>query len=245
MPRIGGERKLYHRLKEPLAVLGVGRNKLFDVLRANHLLVEPKWQYRQTTESKHMYYKHKNLVLNSVPSRPEEIWVSDITYVGGHTYLALVTDIYSKRIVGYDLSDWLSAEDAMRALKMACRDRMYKHLPLIHHLDRGIQYCCDEYQRQLKRYGLQMNMTECYDPYANAVAERVNATMKHEFLLEELLCDLRIRQRVVAQNVAIYNGMRPHLSCGMLTPDQMHRQCEWKTKTYRTINHSTSTRAVV
>ncbi len=171
--------------------------------------------------------------------------MSDITYVGRrnkHTYLALVTDAYSKRIVGYDLSDSLSAEGAVRALRMACRGRMYKHLPLIHHSDRDIQYCCDEYQRQLKRYGLQVSMTEHYDPYANAVAERVNATMKHEFLLEELPCNLRARQRVVAQSVAIYNGMRPHLSYGMLTPDQMHRERE--IKTYRIITHSTGTRAV-
>lgn len=106
MPRIGG-RKLYHLLKERLADMRIGRDKLFAVLRANHLLIEPKRQYRQTTQSRHLYYKHKNLVLNSVPTRPEEIWVSDITYVGGrdrHTYLALVTDAYSKRIVGYDLS---------------------------------------------------------------------------------------------------------------------------------------------
>ena len=245
MPRIG-VRKLYHLLKEPLTALGVGRDKLFDVLRANHLLVVPKRQYRQTTQSKHLYYKHKNLVLTRVPTRPEEIWVSDITYVGGrdrHTYLALITDAYSKRIVGYDLSASLSAEGAVRALKMACRNRIYKHLPLIHHSDSGIQYCCDEYQRQLKRYGLQVSMTERYDSYANAVAERVNATMKHE-LLEELPADLRPCQRMVAQSVAIYNGMRLHLSCGMLTPDEMHCQSKNEIKNYRTKKDNTARRVV-
>ena len=247
MPRIG-VRKLYHLLKEPLTALGVGRDKLFDVLRANHLLVVPKRQYRQTTQSKHLYYKHKNLVLTRVPTRPEEIWVSDMTYVGGrdrHTYLALITDAYSKKIMGYDLSASLSAEGAVRALRMACRDRMYKELPLIHHSDRGIQYCCDEYQQRLKEYGIMVSMTERYDPYANAVAEWINATIKHEFLLEELLCDLRTQQKVVAQSVAIYNGMRPHLSCSMLTPDQMHRQNIKKVKTYRTLNHNTGARVVV
>ncbi len=247
MPRIG-VRKLYHLLQEPLTALGVGRDKLYDVLRANHLLVAPKRQYRQTTDSKHIFHKHKNLVLDRVPTRPEEFWVSDITYVGDrdrHAYLALVTDAYSKRIVGYDLSDSLSAEGAVRALKMACRGRRYKHLPLIHHSDRGIQYCCDEYQQQLKKYGLQVSMTESYDPYANAVAERVNATIKHEFLLEELSCDLRTRQRVVAQCVAIYNGLRPHLSCGMLTPDEMHCQNEKEIVTYRAKNDNTARRVVV
>ena len=112
MPRIG-TRKLYCLLEEPLTALGVGRDKLFDVLRANRMLIVPKRQYRQTTNSKHLFYKHKNLVLDRIPTRPEEIWVSDITYVGGrdkHTYLALVTDAYSKKIVGYDLSDSLSAD---------------------------------------------------------------------------------------------------------------------------------------
>ena len=247
MPRIG-TRKLYHLLEESLTALGVGRDKLFDVLRANQMLVVPKRQYRQTTNSKHMFYKHKNLVLDRIPTRPEEIWVSDITYVGGrdkHTYLALVTDAYSKKIVGYDLSDSLSADGAVRALQMACRDRMYKDKPLIHHSDRGIQYCCDEYQRQLSKYGIRVSMTECYDPYANAVAERINATIKHEFMLEELHCDLRTQQRVVAQSVAIYNELRPHLSCGMLTPNEMHCQSEKEIITYRTKNDNTARRVVI
>ena len=247
MPRIG-TRKLYYLLEEPLTALGVGRDKLFDVLRANHMLIVPKRQYRQTTNSKHMFHKHKNLVLDRIPTRPEEIWVSDITYVGGrdkHSYLALVTDAYSKKIVGYDLSESLSADGAVRALRMACRDRMYREQPLIHHSDRGIQYCCDEYQRQLKKFGIMVSMTESYDPYANAVAERVNATIKHEFLLEKLECDLGMQQRIVAQSVSIYNELRPHLSCGMLTPDEMHRQCKKEIVTYRTKNDNTARRVVI
>ena len=247
MPRIGA-RKLYHLLEEPLSALGVGRDKLFDVLRANDMLIVPKRKYRQTTNSKHMFHKHKNLVVDRIPTRPEEIWVSDITYVGArnkHTYLALVTDAYSKKIVGYDLSDSLSAEGAIRALQMACRGRIYKKYPLIHHSDRGIQYCCDDYQRLLEKHHIQVSMTESYDPYANAVAERVNATIKHEFLLEELECDLETQQRVVAQSVAIYNEMRPHLSCGMLTPDEMHRHSTKEIVTYRTKNDNTARRVVI
>ena len=241
MSRIG-TRKLHYLLKEPLSALGVGRDKLFDVLRANNMLIVPKRQYRQTTNSRHMFHKHKNLVLDKIPTRPEEVWVSDITYVGGrnkHSYLALVTDAYSKKIVGYDLSDSLSADGAVRALQMACRDRKYKDKPLIHHSDRGIQYCCDEYQRQLSKYGIRVSMTESYDPYANAVAERINATIKHEFLLEELDCNLSTQQRIVAQSVVIYNELRPHLSCGMLTPNEMHNQSKKKIITYRTKNDNT------
>ena len=128
---------------------------------------------------------------------------------------------------------------------MACRGRMYKKQPLIHHSDRGIQYCCDDYQRQLEKHHIQVSMTESYDPYANAVAERVNATIKHEFLLEELECDLGTQQRIVAQSVATYNKLRPHLSCGMLTPDEMHRQSKKVIATYRTKNDNTARRVVI
>ena len=235
MPRIGGK-KLYYLLQEPLCTLGVGRDRFLDILRANRLLVEPKRQYRTTTDSKHMFRKHKNLVLDYVPVRPEEVWVSDITYIGTrdkHAYLALVTDAYSKKVVGYDLSDTLESSGAVRALKMATRKRQYDKEPLIHHSDRGIQYCCDKYQQELRRSGLRVSMTESYDPYANAVAERVNGILKQEFLLEELDVDLLTMRKIVKQSVATYNDLRPHLSCGMLTPNQMHRQREIKIKTYR------------
>lgn len=235
MPRIGGK-KLYYLLQTPLCTLGVGRDRFFDILRANRMLVEPKRLYRTTTDSKHMFRKHKNLVLDYVPVRPEEVWVSDITYIGNsknHTYLALVTDAYSKKVVGYDLSNSLEASGAVRALKMANKTRQYRKEPLIHHSDRGVQYCCDDYQKTLKQYGLKVSMTESYDPYANAVAERVNGILKQEFLLEELDTDLPTMRNIIGQSVAAYNGLRPHLSCGMLTPNQMHRQREVKIKTYR------------
>ncbi len=109
--------------------------------------------------------------------RPEQVWVSDITYIGtrgSHCYLALITDAYSKKIVGYDLSDSLSAQGAIRALKTALKNRMYQDKALIHHSDREIQYCCDDYQKLLKKYNIKVSMTESYNPYANAVAERVN-----------------------------------------------------------------------
>ncbi len=139
----------------------------------------------------------------------------------------------SKKIVGYDLSDSLEASGAVRALQMANRNRAYRQLPLIHHSDRGIQYCCDEYRKVVRRCNLTVSMTESYDPYANAVAERVNGILKQEFGLEELRLPLREQRQVVRESIGIYNSMRPHCSCAMLTPNQMHRQSEVKIKTYR------------
>lgn len=235
MPRIGGK-KLYYILQEPLVDLGVGRDKFFDILRANHMLVIPKRCYRTTTNSKHMFHKYKNLVNDYVPTAPEQLWVSDITYIGGrdkHTYLALVTDAYSKKIVGYDLSDSLEASGAIRALRMADKGRMYRNNELIHHSDRGVQYCCDDYQKEVKRCGLKVSMTESYDPYANAVAERVNGILKQEFGLENMHLPLKELQKLIDECIAIYNSLRPHTSCEMLTPNQMHLQDRVQIKTYR------------
>lgn len=235
MPRVGG-RKLYYLLQEPLSQLGVGRDKFFSILRANSMLVVAKRCYRTTTNSKHMFRKHKNLIDGYVPTAPEQVWVSDITYIGGrnrHAYLALVTDAYSKKIVGYDLSDSLEASGAVRALRMANRHRDYRHNKLIHHSDRGIQYCCEEYQREARRCGLTISMTESYDPYANAVAERVNGILKQEFGLENMKLPLHLQRKIVGECINIYNSLRPHSSCGMLTPNQMHKQNSVQIKTYR------------
>jgi len=144
MPRIG-RRKLYYLLQDQLKDLGVGRDKLFAILKANHMLIKPKRSYRITTDSHHRFRKHKNLIKSLTPERPEQIWASDITYIGNrrnHRYLALVTDAYSKKIVGYDLSTSLGADGSIRALKMGLKQRSYKEQELIHHSDRGFQYCC-------------------------------------------------------------------------------------------------------
>ena len=135
MPRVGC-RKLYHMLKPQMRSLSVGRDKMYSILRANHMLVSPVRSYHVTTNSHHRFHKHKNLLANMKITRPEQAWVSDITYVGSrgrHMYLALITDAYSKRIMGYDLSDSLSTEGAIKALKMANRSRIYKAEPLVHH----------------------------------------------------------------------------------------------------------------
>lgn len=234
MPRVG-TRKLYHLLRVPLRELGVGRDRLFSILKANHLDIQPKRSYRVTTDSHHRFHKHKNLIENVPIVRPDQVWVSDITYIGSrgsHTYLCLVTDAYSKKIVGYDLSDSLSAQGALRALEMAVKHRAGQD-GTIHHSDRGLQYCCDGYQRLLGKYGIRCSMTESYDPYANAVAERVNGILKGEFMLEEYRADMKTMKKLVKQSVEIYNTMRPHYSCFMLTPEQMHQQSEIEMRTYK------------
>ena len=236
MPRIG-TRKLYHILEEPLKEIHVGRDKLFSVLRANHMLITPKRSYRKTTNSHHRFYKHKNLIESIEITRPEQVWVSDITYIGGrgNRYLALITDAYSKKIMGYDLSNSLATEGTLRALKMADKQRMYKHKILIHHSDRGFQYCSDDYQKLLKKKKITPSMTETYDPYANAIAERVNGILKQEFLLENYQVDIKTMKMLVEDAVRIYNTQRPHYSCFMNTPEKMHLQDQVKIKTYKKI----------
>ena len=235
LPRVG-TRKLHYMLREPLSELGVGRDKLFAILKANNLDIKPVRSYRTTTNSKHMFYKHKNLIAGIVPNRPEQVWVSDITYLGHrdkHRYLSLITDAYSKKIVGYNLSENLNAEGCIKAFKMAIKNRDYPETMLIHHSDRGIQYCCNEYQRQMESCGVRCSMTESYDPYANAVAERVNGILKQEFLLEDYNLNTPMMRVLVGESVEKYNGLRPHLSCAMLTPNQMHKQDKVIIKTYR------------
>lgn len=192
MPKLGG-RKLYFMLKERLSLLKVGRDKLFRILRANHMLITPKKSYHITTNSHHRFRKHKNLISTLEIERPESVWVSDITYVGTRvnpSYLALITDAYSKKIVGYDLSKSLSMEGSLKALEMAIKNRKKKDSELIHHSDRGLQYCSYDYQKLLENNKINPSMTEKYDPYENAIAERVNGILKQEFGIAKKIKDL-------------------------------------------------------
>lgn len=237
MPMIG-TRKL-HYLLEPLREIEsikCGRDKLFSLLRHEGLLIKKRRKYTVTTNSKHWLRKYPNLIKDVIPDRPEQVWVSDITYVPvprGHQYLHLITDAYSKQIMGYELSDNLEAESTTKALKMARRKRIYPHLPLVHHSDRGLQYCSKLYTDILIQDHIQISMTENGDPYENPVAERVNGILKGEFYLEEMRGNLNENRRTVARNIAIYNRKRPHLSCSMLTPVQMHQQNQIIVKTWR------------
>lgn len=238
MPRVG-TRKLYHLLYDDLKYLGVGRDRLFAIVKANHLQIVPKRQYHITTDSHHRFRKHKNLIDGLTPTRPEQVWVSDITYIGDREhpmYLSLVTDAYSKKIVGYDVSNSLHATGAINALKNALKSRIYPEKHLIHHSDRGLQYCCDNYQQLLQDHQISCSMTESYDPYQNAVAERVNGILKHEFILGITTNDLELMKKLIKESVNIYNHERPHLSCLMKTPAQMHMQKSIKIKSYKTKN---------
>ncbi|WP_155395540.1 IS3 family transposase, partial [Vibrio owensii] len=219
MPRIG-TRKLHFLLKPKLIKAGIklGRDALFDYLRHERLLIRPKRSYTKTTNSRHWMKKHPNLLKEFKPSRPEEVLVSDITYVQsdeGVHYLSLVTDAFSRKVMGYELSNEMKATDVVKALRMAIKARQYR-CPCIHHSDRGLQYCSSVYQRLLKVGDIKPSMTDGYDCYQNALAERVNGILKQEFLLYRSRNIEELKQ-LVKQSVSIYNNMRPHLSLGMRT----------------------------
>lgn len=235
MPRIG-TRKLYHLLHNDLRAVGIGRDRYFDILRANQMLIKPYRSYHITTNSHHRFHKHKNLIENMNINRPEQVWVADITYIGSRNnnmYLALITDAYSKKIVGYDLSNSLDTSGALRALTMANKNRCYPKEQLIHHSDRGIQYCSEDYQNNIRAFNMITSMTESYDPYANAVAERVNGILKQEFMLEEIKLPITEMCKYVKEIISVYNNRRPHASCQYYTPKQMHLQREIKVKSYK------------
>jgi len=234
MPRLG-TRKLHYLLKEER--IDIGRDKLFDLLRAEGLLVATRRKYVKTTNSTHWMRKYPNLVRNIELNRPEQLWVADITYLDtkaeGNLYLHLITDAYSKQIMGYELCDNMTAISTHKALMMALKKRRYKDKPLIHHSDRGLQYCSALYTECLMENNIAISMTENGDPYENAVAERVNGILKDEFGLGDQLNDIKEATKQVAQSIRAYNYQRPHLSCHMLTPIQMHNQQTVKIKTYK------------
>ena len=238
MPRLG-TKKSYHLLLDELKPMKIGRDKLFDILRANHLLIQPKRSYHITTNSHHRFRKHHNKILDLEINRPDQVWVSDITYIGKRDkpcYLSIVTDAYSKKIVGYYVANNMNTQSSVLALKMAIQQRKNKEVPLIHHSDRGLQYCANDYQNILSKNGILPSMTQNSDPYENAVAERVNGILKQEFMIDKYNLDLKIMQKIVKESVDIYNELRPHYSNYMLTPKQMHLQNQIKMRTYKTKN---------
>lgn len=228
-PRIG-TRKLHYLLRGKLAEdsIKLGRDKLFALLRHHRMLIVPQRAYHKTTLSHHRFYKHPNLLKPGpgqvVPAAPEQVWVSDITYVPTQeeiTYLSLVTDAYSRKIVGYHVERHMQAVAVGKALKMALRQRR-GDAPLVHHSDRGIQYCSADYQALHAKHGLTCSMTDGYDCYQNALAERVNGILKEEFLLHRPR-NLDEARKLVKEAIRIYNEKRPHLSLQYKTPDEVHR----------------------
>lgn len=227
LPRLGGK-KLYHQLKPHLNRYGlkVGRDKLFDLLRNHDLLIRHKRKYVTTTDSKHWLRKYPNQAKQLKLTTPEQLWVSDITYIQtdeGNCYLNLVTDAYSRKIMGYSIADNMTAEAMKTAYTMALEQRQYSH-PLMHHSDRGLQYCSEEYVQLSVKANVSISMTENGDPYENALAERMNKTLKEEFGLGRRLPQKQQAFRLVAEAVELYNNYRPHLALNMQTPQIVHLQ---------------------
>lgn len=240
MPKLGG-RKLYFLLSEPLKELKIGRDKFFNILRANHLLIIPKRSYHVTTNSHHRFRKHKNLVSDYQVTKPNQVWVADITYIGNRknpSYLSLITDAYSKKIVGHHVAENLTTEGSLLALKKAVNHTNLKEKSIIHHSDRGLQYCSDEYQKILEKNNISCSMTQNSDPYENAVAERINGILKQEFDIDKFDVETKIKRKIVDESIKIYNELRPHFSNHYLTPNQMHKQEKLKIKTYKNKNQS-------
>ena len=225
-PRMG-TRKLYKTL-HPLFEregLKVGRDKLFEVLREQEMLIRRKRASCKTTNSYHRFHKYNNLVKDMVVTAPNQVWVSDITYIrtiSGFCYLALITDMYSRKIVGYDISDSLELAGCLRALKRALRTAR-PAAGLVHHSDRGIQYCSYQYVSELDKRKIRISMTEENHCYENAIAERVNGILKDEFYLDQCFFSTH-HACIAAQNaIEIYNSKRLHLSLGYKTPNMVFK----------------------
>lgn len=226
MPR-EGVRKLKISLKNDFdkANLKVGRDTLFDILRKHNMLITRKKPSYRTTNSFHRFYKHKNIIKDLLVNRPNQVWVSDITYirtVKGFCYLALITDMYSRKIIGYDLSDSLELSGCVRALKKA----LYKTkriTGLIHHSDRGIQYCSNVYTQILIRKKINISMTEENHCYENALAERVNGILKDEFYLDQTFMNTTHAKRAAKNAIKLYNQVRLHLYLDFKTPNMVYQ----------------------
>ena len=225
-PRLG-TRKL-HYLWHIQYQEAVGRDAMFSMLRQARLLVPKKRAYHKTTMSHHRFYRHPNL-LKAGPEQviaqgAEQIWVADITYLplkSGFAYASFLTDVYSRKIVGYHVHESLHTEHVEKALRMALKQRKGANR-LIHHSDRGIQYCAERYQRLSREHGITSSMTDGYDCYQNALAERINGILKTEYLLHRAK-DIEEARKMVGQSVHLYNTARPHAALEYKTPDAVHR----------------------
>lgn len=227
-PRIG-TRKLYQLIKPSFEELSVkvGRDRLFTLLSENNMLIRKRKRSVRTTYSNHIFRKYPNLVKDFEPKAPNQLWVSDITYIktkSGFVYLYLITDAYSRKVVAHIVSDNLEAVNTIKCLQQALQP-LSKPIPgLIHHSDRGIQYCTHEYIHLLQEYDVRISMTENGDPKENAIAERVNGILKEEYLNHQTFINLIDARLRVAEAVELYNTLRPHLSVDMMTPVQAHNQ---------------------
>lgn len=226
LPRLG-TRKLYDKVKSVLQShhIEIGRDYLFDLLREHRLLIRKRKRKVITTDSRHWLHKYSNLARLLVIEAPEQLWVSDITYIRMQNqwgYLSLITDAYSRKIMGYCFRDDLSTQGCLDALKMAIGLRSYPEQSLTHHSDRGSQYCSKDYVGLLVDKQIDISMAETGNPYENALAERMNGIIKEEFNLYESRYSFEQTYENIKQSIAAYNGLRPHGSCDYLTPDEAH-----------------------
>ncbi len=241
MPKIGAN-KLHHMLESTFRSqeIKVGRDRLFSILRENKLIVKPKKKYVVTTNSKHWLKKYPNLIKEFIPMESEQLWVADITYIqikDCFNFLSLITDAYSKQIVGYCLYPTLESKGCINALRMALVHRN-KNTILYHHSDRGTQYCSAEYVGILQSKEILISMTENGDPYENAIAERINGILKYEFDLNMVFQNRNQALIAVDKAINTYNQKRPHMSCDYLTPKEAHTKTgefkkHWKPKLSR------------
>ena len=247
MPKIGG-RKLLESIQPRLPTdLCIGRDSFFDFLRRHGLLVGKRRRRVKTTFSNHWLHKYPNLIKDFVPIRANQLWVSDITYVEtatGFVYLNLITDGYSRKIVGWAIGETLEARYTIEALRMALKQLPKGTEGLIHHSDRGVQYCCNDYVKVLKKNHVLISMTENGDPRENAIAERVNGILKDEWLNQMKLKSAEHAVVELKRIIMIYNNYRPHSSLDMKTPEFAHSQSgefkkHWKTY-YKTANVAVS-----
>jgi len=228
LPMLGGK-KIYHQIKPSLInhSIKIGRDKLFELLSKHQLLIKPKRRYVTTTNSKHWLKKYPNIIKDRIITGPEQLWVSDITYIKtdeGNCYLNLVTDAYSRRIMGYAIAENMNTDEMKIAYQMAISDRVHLNEKLVHHSDRGLQYCSNDYVRLSTENNISISMTENGDPYENALAERMNRTLKDEFGLGRRLPSKQQAFRLAKEAVELYNQKRPHLSLNMKTPNCVHLQ---------------------
>jgi transposase InsO family protein len=234
-----GTRKLFEELQPTLHEnnVKVGRDALFDLLRYKGLLIRKTKRFHITTDSNHFYYTSPNLLKDMEITQAEQVFVNDITYIKtdeGHAYLALVTDAYSKKIMGWSFDDNMKVSMVKQALTMAHSNCIFNHPTIIHHSDRGKQYCCPDYTEFAGKKGFVMSTTQQSDPYENAIAERINGILKYEFGLRKTIASIDVARKMIKEAVDIYNNDRLHWSLDLKTPQQVHKSYnQQKYKSYK------------
>ena len=243
----GSGRNLHSSLKEEFKQhkIKMGRDKFFDLLRSNGLLMSKKQRKIRTTYSYHHYHKYPNIIKDIVVEKPNQVIVSDITYVWiedveSFAYLFLITDMYSRKIIGYCLSEDMQTKSGLVALSMAVKE-IKDTTGCIHHSDRGVQYCSHKYTNFLKKNEMYISMTENGDPLENPIAERLNGILKGEFTLEKQISfpSFTVAKNQISKIIDFYNNQRPHRSIEMLTPSEAYQREGTLKRMWKTYYHPT------